>query len=135
MLTHMIEATNEEPNGGHGMNHGKFLIARFTPEEWQRRCLVDADFGSERSLIDRVGWTPEHLLVLDLQTGEGALFRPHGYARADLHKHRIWVCPLFEPFLTWLYTQDTKDITLLPERVHLIAGSDMQGYRRPGPKG
>lgn len=72
--------------------------------------------------------------VLDLQTGEGAFFRPGGYAAADLEKHRVWVCPLFEPFLEWLYRQDLTDLGQLPRLVELPdAEFAMRGYRRAGP--
>ena len=60
-----------------------------------------------------------HLVVLDLQTGEGAIFMPGGLAAADLDKHGIWVCPLFEPFLAWLYKQDLSDLDALPAVVEI----------------
>lgn len=132
MQTKLIEVTN----GPH--NHGKFLIGQFD-EEWTRPCLVDPSFGTtfHRALLHRCGWTPEHTLVFDLQTGEGALFRLGGLARADLNKTRIWVCPLFEPFLTWLYAEVRKDATdwfaKLPEQLDLPnAPFAMHGYRREG---
>lgn len=131
MHTKIIEVTNGP------QNHGKILVGRFD-EEWQRACLVDAEDGgvSPAALLRRCGWSSEHALVFDLQTGEGALFRLGGYAHADLQKTRIWVCPLFEPFLTWLYTQRIAQsdwFATLPERVDLPdAPFAMQGYRRPG---
>lgn len=88
-----------------------------------------------RPLLAQLGWGPEHLWVLDLQTGEGAYFRPGGYAKADLDRHKIWVCPMFEPFLTWLYKQDLSDLDALPAGVELTedeAPSAMHGYRRGG---
>src|SRR6266702_1985984 len=56
-----------------------------------------------------------------LRTGEGAFFRVHrqGVASADLDKHQIWVCPMFEPFLNWLYKQDVSDLDQLPSLVDL----------------
>lgn len=125
MFTKFIEATNR-PNG----NWGKFMLGRFTPEEWALRSVIDP----ERSLINSRGWEAKHLLVTDMQTGEGAIFRPGGYAVADLNKHRIWVCPLFEPFLTWLYKQDLADFDKLPAHVNLPDAEFMYaGYRREGP--
>lgn len=112
-------------------NWGKFAVCRFTAEEWQRRSEVD--LLTNRGLLDVVGWTPDHLLVLDLQTGEGAIFKPRGYAVADLNKHQVWVCPMFEPFLTWLYLQDLSDLDKLPALVDLgDVPIDMRGYRRQG---
>jgi len=123
MITRIVEVTN-------GFNWGKFMLARFDAQEWNRRSPVSE---SAQPLLREIGWSPAHLWVLDLQTGEGALFRPGGLARADLNKHKIWVCPLYEPFLTWLYTQDTADLSLLPETVELPkADSAIWGYRRPG---
>src|SRR6266568_9619596 len=82
-------------------------------------------------MLSERGWTSDHLLVLDLQTGEGAIFRPGGSARADLNeKHQVWVCPLFEPFMEWLYKQDTPDLTALPDQVELDAPGAPFGYRR-----
>ena len=71
--------------------------------------------------------------MLDLQTGEGAIFRPGGNAHADLQKHRIWCCPLFEPFLEWLYKHNLENIDELPKHVDLAAEFELFGYRRPGP--
>jgi len=118
----IIEATNG-PN-----NWGKFGVARFD-EEWSRISEV----GS-RNLLVSCGWTYQHLLVMDFQTGEGAIFKPGGYAKADLAKHKIWVCPLYEPFLTWLYKQDLSDLAKLPDLVDLPdAEFIFQGHRRAGP--
>jgi hypothetical protein len=76
----------------------------------------------------------EYIFVLDLQTGEGAMFRHGGFARADLNKHKIWVCPLFEPFLEWLYEQDVDVLSCLPDTVDLPnAPFELRGYRRAGP--
>lgn len=122
MKTKLIEATNGP------QNWGKFLLARFDADEWSRRSEVDG-----RSLIGGRGWTAEHILVLDLQTGEGAVFLPGGLARADLDSHKIWVCPLFGPMLEWLYKQDTTDLAALPDSVDLPdAPFAMSGYRRQG---
>lgn len=131
MQTKIIEVTNGP------QNHGKVLVGRFD-EEWHRACLVDAEDGgvSAVALLRRCGWTEAHALVFDLQTGEGALFRLGGYAHADLQKTRIWVCPLFEPFLEWLYAyqRERSDwFADLPERLDLPGVPfAMHGYRRPG---
>lgn len=123
METKIIEFASVEGNWG------KFLIGRMDTE-WEVPSNVDTD----RPVMRFRGWSPKHLWVMDLETGEGALFMPGGYARGDLNKHRIWVCPLFEPFLTWLYQQDLADLSALPSAVQL-EGVPLQtyGYRRPGP--
>lgn len=112
-------------------NWGKFLVARMD-SEWARISVVSP--GPVRSLLAHCGWDYRFLWVMDLQTGEGALFRPGGSARADLEKHKIWVCPLFGPFLEWLYAQDLSDMDRLPQRVELPdAPFAVWGHRRPGP--
>ena len=121
MLTKIIEATNGEKNWG------KFLIGRFDTE-WERPAVYSP---LSSSLLQRVGWGRNHLLVLDLQTGEGAVFNPGGLAKADLDKHRVWVCPLFEPFLEWLYKQDLSNLGRLPDSIDLPdAKFALWGYRR-----
>ncbi len=125
MVIKIIEATN-------GFNWGKFMLQKFDTE-WSEQSAVDPG-----PLIQRLGWTNKHLWVLDLQTGEGAFFHPGGIASADLNKHRIWVCPMYEPFLEWVYRQDLSDITKLPSLVELTLEETAQhtamyGYRRPGP--
>lgn len=125
MKTKIIEATNGP------RNWGKFMLGR-PDTEWERRSMVGPH--SPQPLMRQRGWTSRHLWVLDLETGEGAFFLPGGSARADLNKHRIWVCPLFEPFLEWLYAQDLTDLSVLPDSVDLPgAPFSMTGYRRPGP--
>jgi len=127
MKTQIVEVTNG-PN-----NWGKFLVGQFNGEEYARKSVVDegADL-SARSLVSVLGWSSSHFLLLDLQTGEGAIFRKGGYAAADLDKHRVWVCPMFQPFLEWLYAR--ADLVDLPAHVDLPdAPFAMYGYRRPGP--
>lgn len=141
METVFIEATNTRSGG---VNWGKFLIGRFTPEEWSRSSTVTDDYRRStgsislaqeigRPLLGQIGWSSYHITVMDLQTGEGAIFRPGGLASADLNKHRIHVCVLFEDFLTWLYHQDLSDLQALPRVVNLDTESALYGYRRKGP--
>lgn len=123
MKTKIVEVTNGP------RNWGKFLLARFD-SEWEYESKVSP---GHRLLAGR-GWGPEHLLIVDLQTGEGAVFRPGGHAGHDLEKHKIWVCPMYEPFLVWLYRQDLSDLDRLPALVDLPeAEFQMYGHRRPGP--
>jgi hypothetical protein len=126
MKTRLIEASN-------GFNWGKFLLGRFD-REWTVETSIEG-FGL-RGILNSQGWDGLHLLVLDLATGEGALFRPGGLAAADLKKRAVWVCPLFEPFLEWLYQQDLQDLDRLPQFVLLPeAPGSVYGYRRPGERG
>ena len=132
MKTYQFEA-RQDPGGM--CNWGKFLVG--VPDtEWQWRSEVD----SGRPLLRAIGWEPGYIWVLDLQTGEGCFVRPGGCAHADLGKHRVWVCPLFEPWLAWLYEQlgDRGDdlaaaLEALPRLVDLPdAEFAFYGYRRPG---
>lgn len=126
METKFIEATQKESH----INWGKFMVSRWTPEEWQRVSGI-----GHGSLLHEVGWTDQHIMVTDLQTGEGAVFKQGGLAKADLNKHQVWVCPMFEPFLEWLYTQDIRNFDALPTVVELdTTDSALWGYRREGPK-
>lgn len=122
MKTRFIEVTD-------GFNWGKVMVGRFEREEWGRRSVVLPDV----SLLVAEGWSSDSIIVLDLATCEGAAFRPGGFAKADLEKHQVWVCPLFEPFLEWLYRQDLGDLDRLPEKVTIKGPKALYGYRRPGP--
>lgn len=132
MKTKFVEVTDET-----SFNWGKMLVGRFDQDEWHRRSeMMFATDGSETSLLGTRGWSREHIIVLDLETGEGCIFRPGGLASADLTKHRVWVCPMFEPFLGWLYKQDLSDLEKIPSKVNLgKVPTAMAGYRRPGVQG
>jgi len=122
MKTKFIEVTNGN------QNWGKFMLLRFDSEFEYASQMAP---GSR--LLSSIGWAPEHLIVFDLQTCEGAAFRPGGSAKYDLEKHRVWVCPMFEPFLEWLYKQDLSDLAKLPGVLDLPdAEFAMYGYRRDG---
>jgi hypothetical protein len=133
MQTAIVEATNDR------QNWGKFLIGVFD-DEWRREVRVDGD-DAGGWLLTRCGWSRQHIWVCDLQTGEGAIFLPGGDAAADLAKHRIWCCPLYQPFLVWLYgviAQAHTDtwLSALPEAIDLPdAPFAFAGYRRAGPAG
>jgi hypothetical protein len=122
MHVQLIEATN-------GFNWGKFLVMKLDAE-WSIESQVDPG----RPLLRARGWRDRLRIVFDIETGEGASFyvQPNGHAASDLHKHQIWVCPLFEPFLIWLYRQE--DLDNLPKLVDLNAPGEMYGYRRGGPQ-
>lgn len=119
-------------------NWGKFGVGVFTPAEWAQRSNNPDGEALQGTLLRGVcGWGPNVAWVLDLQTGEGALFNVPGFAPADVNKHRIWVCPMYEPFLAWLH-QHVRDHGAgwweqLPSWVDLPdAPFSFHGYRRPG---
>lgn len=127
MITKIIEATNNR------LNWGKFMVCRYDGEEWSRKVKVDGHPYPNDLLFRSIGTDPRCVWVLDLQTGEGALFKPGGNPTADLDKHRVWVCPMFEPFLNWLYGQNLNDLSKLPDAIDIPdAEFRLHGYRRPG---
>lgn len=121
----IIEATQ-------GFNWGKFGVGRPDAADMARRSLLSP--GEYRQpLLRECGWDGREVLVLDLQTGEGAMFSPGGSPYADLEKRRIHVCVLYGAFLGWLYRQDLADLSALPDVVELPgAMAGLWGYRRPG---
>ena len=129
MVTKIIEVTNVD---GGGINWGKFMVCKFDAAEWALKSQVEP---ISRCFLHSLGWGKSHVIVFDLQTGEGATFLAGGSASADLNRHKIWVCPMFEPFLAWLYEQDLSDIIVLPSLLKFTekeAPSSLAGYRRPG---
>src|SRR5438093_10064214 len=98
MITKFIEASH-----GGGGNWGKFLVARFEDDEWQRKSYVakhdvEPEPSMDMGLLSARGWSRHDIIVFDLETCEGAAFKPGGSATADLDKHRVLVCPLFQGF-------------------------------------
>jgi hypothetical protein len=91
------------------------------------------------------GYEDHSMLVLDLQTGEAAVCTPPqrkpehtdeqwaGLAEACARylkiNHPIWVVPLYQAFIVWLYTA-ALPFDELPERVELAAPFATRGYRR-----
>lgn len=117
-------------------NWGKFAVG-IPDAEWKWRSRLGAPEHEERRdrlwpLLREQGWGPRHIWVMDLATGEGAIFQHGGNARADLSARRIWVCVLFEAFLQWLYRQDLRLLGELPPVVELDVPVELSGYRRPG---
>lgn len=131
MRTHIIEATQK----GTEFNWGKFMLGEFDAE-WMRpsKLPLPDEMKSPVPLLLQRGWGPEHFVILDLETGEGAVFKHDHYLRMQLDtKHQIWVCPLMGPFLDWLSVQTWEHVTDLPEFVELdTEESGMAGYRRSG---
>lgn len=94
MRTKIIEAAQSAK----GPNWGKFLLGRLDTE-FDAPSVIDQRWP----LMRRCGWSGDEFLAMDLQTGEGALFRTPGSAMADLEKRNIWVCPMFLPWLETVY--------------------------------
>lgn len=127
MKTFVFEATQSPDYSG---NWGKFLVG-IPDTEWRWKSKVCPD--SQLPLLRQLGWNNEFIWVMDLQTGEGCTVRHGGNARADLNRHRVWVCPLFEHWLAWVYKQDLAKIGEWPRLVYLPdAPFDLYGYRRAG---
>ena len=101
MITHFIEASD-------GVAHGKFMLGRLGGHELGLRSALP---GFEEQRLLRVGGlrrlNDRSTLVVDLQTGNGAaFFISRGLWSADLQRTGpIHVCPMFRPFLKWLYEQ------------------------------
>jgi hypothetical protein len=122
METKFIEVTNGN------RNWGKFLLLRFDSEQEYVSAM-----DPPHKLLWAIGWNEKAIWVLDLATREGAAFVPSGFATADLDKHRVWVCPMFAPFLNWLYEQKFTRLEQLPALVDIPeAPFAMAGYRRTG---
>lgn len=126
MKTRIIEATQGIDAGA---NWGKFLLGEFDDDDWGH---VSGVSGNPRGVLNERGWTAEHFLLVDLETGEGGIFRRGGYARADLHKHQIWACPMFGPALDVI--EQAADFDELPDVLELPdAAAALFGFRRAGP--
>lgn len=128
MKSTFVEVTNGP------CNWGKFLVCQYTKDEIFYSSLV-----GNTNLLNSIGDSPDAIWILDLQTGEGARFYCRsaldGSAECDLKKHKIWVCPLFEPFLQWLYQHPDhcKDVATLPGHIEILdAPFALRGYRRAG---
>lgn len=125
MKTYIFEVTN---NVEHGPNWGKFLVGIPTGE-WLRRSVLSP---LRSPLLAQRGWTRSHIMVFDLETGEGAMFPHRGRAGADLNKHRIAVCVLFQDFLAWLNDQDLTDLGKLSKTVIELPVTGRPAGRHPG---
>lgn len=128
MITQIVEVINKN------QNWGKFLIGKFNRDEWDRTTKIGPP--TSLPLLVQRGWATYHRLVLDIETGEAVMVSPGGSAHADLNKHQIWVCPMFEPFLEWWYKEwPAVDVGTFPDVVQLPdAEFQWAGYRRPGGK-
>lgn len=139
MRSKIVEAV-----GGNNFNWGKFMVLQWEPEDWDHTSIVQHEYdGRVRRLLPSIGHNRRDIMVMDLETCEGAIFSPGGVARSDLRKRRVWVCVLFEPFLDWLYEfYNTHyraegrpfNVLDLPDKVEFPDNPPaFQGHRREGP--
>lgn len=136
MLSKMVEVSDQ-------VNWAKLMVSQFDNDELAYKSRVDTE---AKSLLEAVaarrkeywGEAQQKRLVVDLQTDEGAWFLPHPERdpKVDLDRHQIWVCPLFYPFLQWLYRTNPVHVSGIPDVVELDPDDviKFQGYRRPGPQ-
>lgn len=129
----------EAGHSAEGGNWGKFLVCRYDRDELLEPARFPGCQGQR--LVDLRGPGRDHIWVLDLATGEGARFAVNVAdqftAKRYLDEHKVWVCPLFEPFLYWLYARVSESpagwFLTLPRIVELPdAPFVLSGYRRPG---
>lgn len=112
MRTHIIEATNKN------QNWGKFLLG-VLDDEWDRfpetpGCNTGVPLLASLPRTRGQKWDrARDVLIMDLQTREAAVFALEGDPRVELERHQVWVCPLFEPFLGWLYSQPVDRVLSL----------------------
>jgi hypothetical protein len=112
-------------------NWGAFLVAVPDEIEWGWRSHA---IPGDISLPEQLAWGPSQAWVMDLRTGEGALFSLGGDYRAELESHRIFVTAQFEGFLEWLCLQDPAGLRHLPHVVKVAdATFSIRNYRRLGP--
>lgn len=138
MICKIIEATDVGQ-----FNHGKFMVRLFEHDEYNYMSRIAPEY-----LLRRFCNYPRATIwVDDLYTGEGCRFAFPSYrikenreqraahVKESLNRHRIWVCPMFEPFVTWLLGQDLSDLSCLPDVVDSLPDDacSFWGYRRPGP--
>jgi hypothetical protein len=129
---------------GHGPaapgNWGKFMIARYEPHELTEPTRYPGCEGRQ-GIVNQRGWAGDHFWVLDLVTGEGVRFHVGAVPEIDAHnaleEHPVWVCPLFEPMLVWLFKfvggRPETWWDELPRTIDLPdAPFQLYGYRRSG---
>lgn len=116
MITRFVEVTD-------GWMYGKFLVCRMDAEELATPSeMPDARHG-ERLLVHggRRRFNDHSTLVIDLQLGTAAAWPLQGLMEAYESEH-LWhlhVCPMYRPFVRWLYEQGrwamgAGDITEIP---------------------
>lgn len=150
MLTKIIEASS-----GMMGNWGRFMLMQYQDAErnypTHYQLTTEDRAGRRIPGVPMTIWVndypPEHAVIwiLDLITGEGATFDLEQELPEQLHRHQIWVCPLYQPFLVWLqgFVKAHRDelapsydklLDMLPTNVGLPGiPVEIHGHRRPGP--
>lgn len=135
MISHFVEVTHGTEMG----NWGKFQLLQLQIEDVTYQSEVHKQMGESAPLLRQIGFQRNYIWFLDLQTLEGvAMPPPNGDAATHvkyyLDKHQIWVCLLYEPFVSWFWQQGFKSIKECPPLVELPdAPGGLHGYRRGGP--
>jgi hypothetical protein len=111
METIYIEATSKRTGPG---QYFTFAVSQFTDLERQRRSQI-----TKTTLLPMLMTNYQILHILDMQTGEGAIFRFRGDPEGDRLRHQIKTSPIFPDFLAWLYQQDVSTLSTLPRIVDL----------------
>ncbi len=123
MRTRFIEATN-------GHFWGKFLVGQFDEDEWGLKSATLVRPGQRKSRVEHgllgawCGWSKDHFLLLDLETGNGTIWLPFGLVPYDVEKREPGrVCPLYLSTLLWLYEWVERrgwfDLDALPAMLHM----------------
>ena len=111
---------------------GSFLVITFD-EEWERKVMVSDPETQRFSLLAAHGWTREHLLVVDLGIGRGAMFHTRVDPRSQIAAIDFHFSPFFLCFLDWLWAQDLSDLDALPE--HIVLDGPLSDLRADQPAG
>lgn len=113
-------------------NWGSFMVCVPDEIEWAWQSHVST---SLMPALAEFGWTPEHVIVMDMKTGEAAFFRPGDREAAeDLTLHRIYRSPQLGLFLTWLYGQDIAHLYQQPAVIEVEDCTfALEGWREIGP--
>ncbi len=140
MQLKFVEVGHPVDKDGLGGNWGKFAVGRWTVQELGEKTQFPGCEGQRIASLH--GWGGDHVWLFDLQTGESARFYINNPVpvdvRSQLKNHQIWVCPMFEPFMVWLWSHIRLNPSwwdTLPRTVELPADTpfEVAGFRRPGP--
>lgn len=124
MKTKVIEV--EEPVPGFWC---KFMIGVFT-DEWGHRPVVDAPEYEATSLLRQLGWSRDHYLILDLESGQGAIFHRGSHPEWDERTKGLSRNPMLVPLWKWLQTQDLDRIQDFPDKVTLEGPMSRERQKR-----
>lgn len=115
MITHFIETTD-------GVAHGKFMLGCFDEREARTQTALPELTGSIfANAGGRRKFEPRRILVVDLQTAQGAAFLLSDFytTRDELRALKAWVCPMYRPTVLWLTDFWDKPLDELPRYVEI----------------